>query len=712
MSKHIKLFLAMMIISIAGYSQTYTVSVCGTVNGLNGGVASLDLQYTNGGQTVLLNTTTSPVGGYCFNFTVSPDSGIYAFTDISVTESSCFLPVTYSLGSLWISSDTVFTLDLENCGDPSGGNCFDPNQVDTNGVCPAVYAPVCGCDGMTYDNSCEAYYRGVISWTDGVCGGTTLCGAYIYEVVDSADGSVSLYADATGTAPFAYQWSTDEITQSILPSAPGQYCLSITDADGCSSTTCYDFGINTGDCYVYIYEFPDSQNTSVYLYADAYGTAPLTYEWTSGGQVLSETGNTLAPNAFGEYCVTVTDSVGCVSYACYLYGSTNGNCSVYFYSELAPTLPPGQQTTYLFYSFPSGTPPFTYNWSFSDGSTDTSANPVHTFWNTGGWDWAYVEVMDSTGCLAYYSDYVFFDDSTWVQSCYADFWIYLDDISGIPGQASFYDYSYGSTGTVMSWSWDFGDGSTSTLQNPTHIYSTAGDYTICLTITDASGCTSSTCWTYYIDPYWWLNNPGGGNGNACAAGFVATQDSAMQGMVYLVDLSYGSNLAYSWDFGNGTIVNEQYPYLTFTNEGWVYVCLTVTDTLTGCSNTFCDTVAVDENGYLRDGEITWSINVIPGLVDMLSSVGVDEHAANTANAALYPNPVNDILNLQIFAQSNEEVSIEMFDVTGKIVSSGILAVNKGLNTQRMNVQDITDGVYFVKLTSAGMNETLRFVKTH
>ncbi len=50
-----------------------------------------------------------------------------------------------------------------------------------------------------------------------------------------------------------------------------------------------------------------------------------------------------------------------------------------------------------------------------------------------------------------------------------------------------------STGGATSWSWDFGDGNTSTSQNPSHLYSAGGTYQVCLTTTNNAGCTNTVC---------------------------------------------------------------------------------------------------------------------------------------------------------------------------------------------------------------------------
>ena len=48
-------------------------------------------------------------------------------------------------------------------------NCIDPDKIDPDAACIEIYQPVCGCDGITYENDCFAEISGVTSWTEGAC---------------------------------------------------------------------------------------------------------------------------------------------------------------------------------------------------------------------------------------------------------------------------------------------------------------------------------------------------------------------------------------------------------------------------------------------------------------------------------------------------------------------------------------------------------------
>ena len=51
----------------------------------------------------------------------------------------------------------------------SSGNCIDSTLIDPNGVCTEQWEPVCGCNNVTYSNSCYATIAGITTYVDGEC---------------------------------------------------------------------------------------------------------------------------------------------------------------------------------------------------------------------------------------------------------------------------------------------------------------------------------------------------------------------------------------------------------------------------------------------------------------------------------------------------------------------------------------------------------------
>ena len=136
-------------------------------------------------------------------------------------------------------------------------------------------------------------------------------------------------------------------------------------------------------------------------------------------------------------------------------------------------------------------------------------------------------------------------------------------------QVQFTDTSSDVDGSIASWSWSFGDGSTSSVQHPVHTYASAGTYNVNLTVTDDQGASGSTGQAVTVDSGATNTPPVAGFSFACNALSCVFDGRSSSDDVGIV--------SYAWNFGDGSGSTLAAPSHTYAVQGTYTVTLSVTD---------------------------------------------------------------------------------------------------------------------------------------
>jgi gliding motility-associated-like protein len=211
-----------------------------------------------------------------------------------------------------------------------------------------------------------------------------------------------------------------------------------------------------------------------------------------------------------------------------------------------------------------------YQWDFADGSppvSQTVDTVLHQFTTKGLYPVKLI-VTDVNGCL----------DSTYrnikIYSPVADF--AANVTSGcVPLSVNFSDLSTPDT-TITAWAWDFGNGQTSGIQNPSTIYNSIGLKTVSLTVTDAIGCTSSITKTNYIAPLQPIPAFSVNDNTICKGTAVSFTNTSVN--------NSGNSMTYFWDFGDMQTSAAVNPVHVYNDTGYFTITLKATDALLGCDS--------------------------------------------------------------------------------------------------------------------------------
>jgi gliding motility-associated-like protein len=222
--------------------------------------------------------------------------------------------------------------------------------------------------------------------------------------------------------------------------------------------------------------------------------------------------------------------------------------------------------------------PISWFWDFGNGQTSFEENPLFVYTTPGKFT---VRLTVKNSSESDYEEKTSF--ITVNPTPQADFQVTGLDSGCVSLSTSFKDISQLLGASISSWAWDFGDGSTSSTRNPTHIYSVQGAFDVSLTLTTDQGCTSTKTLTRAVVA-----------GNKPNADFTVNSAKGCASILRAFkDKTTGPVSAYFWDYGDGSSEPGYNPQHHYLDTGYFSAKLIVSNN--GC----LDTVRKDSVVYVE-----------------------------------------------------------------------------------------------------------------
>ena len=335
------------------------------------------------------------------------------------------------------------------------------------------------------------------------------------------------------------------------------------------------------------------------------GIEPYHYLWNTGDTVPD-----LSGLIADTYCITVTDAVCCTAEECITI--TEPECQADFVVDYDEDC--GENCFHFIDISPHDNIVFWF-WDYGDGSYGYSQDAYNTYEYAGDYN-VCLSIFTSDSCVSTYCLNLHVENNL-QDSCEAYF-TYLPTEN--PNIIEFTDNSYGD---IISWSWDFEDGTVSYEKNPVHTFYYQGEYKVCLTILTSDSCSDTYCETLYVPADLIIDS--------CQAHFTYEPLSAPNGFKFY-DNSIGDIISWFWDFGDGFTSILRHPEHTYADSGMYNVCLTI-ETIDGCADMYCEVIVAQNilNYYSICGLVYAKENLVPGGMMVLFRRNAD----STFNAVDY-----------------------------------------------------------------------------
>ncbi len=355
-------------------------------------------------------------------------------------------------------------------------------------------------------------------------------------------------------------------------------------------------------------------------------------------------------------------------------------CSTYFYFALADAPPLSVSFFDLSYSDATIND---WHWDFGDGNHSSAADPNHVYATAGMYEIS-LTISNEEDCSSTKKEVVFIDENELFEApdCQAMFVFTQDSIES--NTFHFKDNSYGHSENCQ---WNFGDGNWSLEHDPVHSYDVPGIYQVTLVKTSEQCTTNVSMMVHVADNIVYETD--------CSALFIPLMQDSLT--VQFINLSPSNAISYEWELGDGAFSNEYIVSHQYSDSSNYNCRLTVTTT-EGCSNTY-DVLLDLENRTFTGQPAFLVINKVDTLEDDASMP-----------IRIFPHPVQQTAHLVLESLESSDIILEIIHPNGQLIQVEKSTVYPGTNTLSLNMSDLPNGAYLLRLKQNGQNVVTKIIK--
>lgn len=535
-------------------------------------------------------TTATGLSAGAYTVTVTDNNGCDVMQNVTITEPA---PININLSNIqhtscFGSSNGSLIVNITGGSGPydfNWNNYAFPNNNMINNLQAGVYLL-----NVTDANGCTVVNQFTINEP-------TELNVAVVNVVDIScngfnDGQI-FTSTSGGTAPYSYQWNQSaSTTPNINGLGIGYHVVAVTDANGCWDTA--SVNINEPSAVGTVVQGHDTicPGGVAALNATAFGgVGNYTYYWNNGNTGATQN---VSPSATSMYTVYAVDGNGCTGATDSVSVLVN-DISLVNLSVVPDTSLCVGESYSISANISGGIGNYTYNWGNGVGqgqgpfvvTPSSNTNYVVTITDECGNSINEVVEVEVNPLPAVYL---------------------IPQTKTSCGEAVFSMQNSSSNPTGSTYYWDFGDNTSSTDENPTHVYNQSGSYQVVLTVTSPFGCVNSN--QTYMNAFVNIKPKADFEPNPY-------ETTMLDPEITFENFSLDANF-YNWNLGDGTTSQVQSPVHEYKDHG-TYVVTLIASNINGCKDTVVKEVLIEPeynffipNAFTPDGD---------GLNDVFTAVG-------------------------------------------------------------------------------------------